>query len=114
MAKAPSPFTKAEIDYLVKQAKFIKAVPRAKDCGNYYRIQAQVYSKVDGQPIKGLLVMATVDKPLPGMSGKARVSAALEYKGLRIRGIDKELWHDNPDGTVVRGWHDHDYSPEYG
>ncbi len=107
------PFTKSEIDYLVKEAKYINEIPPPQDRVNDFRVQAQVYRVADKKPIKGLFVMATYDKPLPGMSGKIQVSAALDYKGLRIRGIDKELWHDNPDGSSVRGWHEHLWSPEY-
>lgn len=113
MQKAPAPFTKAEVDYLVKEPKFIKEVPAPTDFGTYWRIQAQVYRKSDNSPVKGLLVIAKVEKPLPGLSNKGRVSAALEWKGKRIRGIDKEQRHDNPDGSVVYGWHDHHYSPQY-
>lgn len=39
-------------------------------------------------------------------------SSALEWHGKRIRGLNKEIWHDNPDGSVVRGWHEHLWSPE--
>jgi hypothetical protein len=39
-------------------------------------------------------------------------SAVLEWYGKRIRGLNLELWHDNPDGSIVKGWHDHHWSPQ--
>jgi hypothetical protein len=64
-------------------------------------------------PIKGLIVEASVAIPPPGIP-PGIPSVALSYHGYRIRGIDRELRHDNPDGTMVEGWHKHLYSVDYG
>jgi len=108
------PFTKAEVDYLVDEQKFIKEVPSIVEHGNYSMMRAQVYRKVNKSyvPIKGLFVIARVAIPIPGVPS-AIPSAALEWAGRRIRGIDKETRHDNPDGGSVYGWHSHIWSPEH-
>jgi hypothetical protein len=56
-------------------------------------------------------VIARVARRLPGVAGQ-RPSASLEWHGIRIRGLDYEIRHDNPDGTVFNGWHEHLWSPE--
>lgn len=54
--------------------------------------------------------MATARSSPPGIP-KPNPSAALEWHGKRIRGLNYEVWHDNPDGTIVKGWHEHVWSP---
>lgn len=103
-------FTNAEVDLLVDTRKFIKATPLPKETPTEIFIQAQVFSKAEpDNPIRGLIVRARVTRHLTG-TGRHRPSASLEYHGIRIRGLDYEMWHDNPDGTVVRGWHEHVWS----
>ena len=60
--------------------------------------------------IDGLVVIAKAHEAPPGLPHPTP-SAALEWYGKRIRGRNYELWHDNPDGTRVRGWHEHLWSP---
>jgi len=75
-------------------------------------IQQPVFRKSEpNNPIKGLVVMAKVHISLPGLP-RLIPSSALEWYGKRIRGLNKEIWHDNPDGTTVKGWHEHLWSPE--
>jgi hypothetical protein len=108
-------FTKADVDYLIAEAKFIKAVPvlpRLDPRLTTRMIRVLVFRK--SQPnnaIKGLVAMAKVHIPPPGLP-RLNPSSALEWYGKRIRGLNKEIWHDNPDGTTVRGWHEHLWSPE--
>jgi hypothetical protein len=113
----PDRFDKAEVDYLVAAAKFIRFTPKItfidakRQTG--WRIQAEVFKKSEpGKPIKGLVVMAKANQapaPLP----HPKPSAALEWYGKRIRGLNHEQWHDNPDGSIVKGWHEHIWSPRY-
>jgi hypothetical protein len=62
-------------------------------------------------PISGLVVIAKAHQAPVGLPHPTP-SAALEWYGKRIRGLSHEQWHDNPDGTVVRGWHEHLWSPQ--
>ena len=61
------------------------------------------------KPIPGLVVMARLHQAPPGVK-QPTASAALVWYSKRIRGINYEQRHDNPDGTVVRGWHEHIWS----
>ena len=63
------------------------------------------------EPIKGLVVKAKLHQAPAGLP-RLTPSAALEWYAKRIRGKNYELWHDNPNGTVVRGWHEHLWTPE--
>ena len=108
-------FSKSDVDFLVKEPKFIRFVPRQNASGNVIQIQAAVFKNSErSTAIKGLFVKATVDKSLSGISKRPRPSCCLDYKGQRIRGIDFEQWHDNPDGTRILGWHEHLWSVEWG
>ncbi len=76
-----------------------------------WKTSIRVYSKTDLRaPIKGLVVMAKLHQAPLGLP-RPTPSAALEWNGKRIRGINYELRHDNPDGTIVKGWHEHVWSP---
>jgi len=61
--------------------------------------------------IKGLVVIAKARHAPPGVPHPPP-SCALEWYGRRIRGLNYELFHDNPDGSIVRGWHEHIWSPK--
>lgn len=107
------PFTKVDVDHLVGASKFIKIIPPEEEKSTCYQMQARVYLAGQTQPEKGLIVMATAKKHLKGI-GRPRPSSALVSHGIRIRGLDYEILHDNPDGSpTVRGWHEHLWSPEY-
>jgi hypothetical protein len=111
-----STFTKGEVDYLVAIPKFIKVIPPLPRPGSripsVIRIQSQVFSKSEpSKPISGLVVMAKARQAPTGIP-KPNPSSALEWHGKRIRGLNYELWHDNPDGSIVKGWHEHLWSPQ--
>ena len=77
-------------------------------------MQAAVFLRAEPtNPIRGLIITARVARPLSGMR-RHLPSSALQWRGVRIRGLDYELRHDNPDGSTVRGWHEHVWSPEEG
>lgn len=105
------PFTKADVDYLVSASKFIRATPNPTRDGGFWKIEARVYRKDQpNAPVVGLLVMARiVANPLAGLP-RPIPSAALNFHGYRVRGIDRYLQHDNPDGTRLTGWHEHIWS----
>ena len=117
-AAVVEPFTKADVDYLVDAAKFIRFIPalpkpRGGVMPDKLRIQAKVFRKAEpNNPITGLVIVATVRTSPPGVP-KPIPSSALEWFGKRIRGLNYEVWHDNPDGSVVRGWHEHVWYPQY-
>src|SRR5579872_837887 len=107
-------FTKSKVDYLVDEEKFIKDIPPRRPDGNYLVIASPVYRKGKASlPIKSLVVLARVAMPIPGLPG-ALPSVTLNWHGHRIRGIDRETRHDNPDGSYILGWHEHLWSPQYG
>ena len=60
-------------------------------------------------PIKGLVLLARMRRSLSGLPRNLPGASLLLY-GKRIRGIDYEQWHDNPDGKRIRGWHEHIWS----
>jgi hypothetical protein len=104
------------VDYLVASPKFIKVIPPLPRPGSrvpsVVRIQSQVFWKSEpGKPISGLVVMAKARQAPTGIP-KPNPSSALEWHGKRIRGLNYELWHDNPDGSIVKGWHEHLWSPQ--
>jgi hypothetical protein len=112
---APKPSTAGEVDYLVGQPKFIRAIPRARhldrENAKGWEIHAAVFDKNNPKrPIQGLVIKAKAHEAPSGLPHPTP-SAALEWFGKRIRGINYEVWHDNPDGTIVRGWHEHLWSP---
>lgn len=101
---------------MVGLPKFIRAVPSLPPSGtrvpNVVRVQAQVFSKSEpSNPISGLIVIAKARQAPTGIP-KPNPSSALEWYGTRIRGLNYELWHDNPDGSIVKGWHEHLWSPQ--
>lgn len=108
-------FTKADVEYLIATPKFIKAVPRVQLLDSVrktgWKMQSEIYSKADSnRPIVGLVIMAKCYQSPSGLP-RPTPSSALEWHGRRIRGLNYELWHDNPDGTIVKGWHEHIWSP---
>lgn len=108
------PFTRVEVDYLVDEQKFIKEMPKIVQHGNYLIMRTQVFRKMNRAlvPVNGLYVISRVAVAIPGIPS-AIPTVSLEWAGRRIRGIDKETRHDNPDGGTVYGWHSHTWSPEY-
>jgi hypothetical protein len=107
-------FDKAEVDYLVAEPKFIKDLPLDVVQGNYRVIEAAVYRKGDPPVlIPSLAVNVRVPMPIAGIP-VGIPGAALRWYGHRIRGLDRETQHDNPDGSIVRGWHEHLWSLEWG
>jgi len=108
------PFIKAEVDAIVGQSKFVTGIPKSRRIDKYWVIEAPVYSTADKhQPIPSLVVTARVIKAVPGIP-RGLPSVALLWKGHRIRGIDRNTRHDNPDGSHVEGWHEHQWSEEHG
>lgn len=108
--------TKGEVDYLVATPKFIRIIPALPRSGTrspvVIRIQAPVFKKSEpNNPIVGLIVIGKARQAPTGIP-KPNPSSALELHGKRIRGLNYEVWHDNPDGSVVKGWHEHLWSPE--
>jgi hypothetical protein len=73
----------------------------------------QIFDRASpNNPIRGLVVMAKAHQAPVGLR-RPTPSSALEWFGLRIRGLNHEVRHDNPDGTSVRGWHEHLWSPQH-
>jgi hypothetical protein len=108
------PYSKEEVDKLVREPKYIKEIPTPRDKGSYFEIRIPVYRRSDKRaPVAALEVTARQRKSISG-APKPLPSVALEWKGMRIRGIDREAVHDNPDGTQVFGWHEHEWSEEVG
>jgi hypothetical protein len=107
-------FTKAEVDYLVAEAKVIKDIPPQTVEGDYWVIRQTVCKKSEpNTKVQGsLYIYARVAIPVPG-TPRAIPGVALMWHGHRIRGFDHETWHDNPDKTKVLGWHEHLWSQEY-
>lgn len=107
--------TTGRVDYLVAAPKFIQAIPRTGFLDTRRKtgwvIRAAVFYKSEPhRPIEGLIVTARAHQAPVGLPHPTP-SAALEWYGHRIRGLNYEQWHDNPDGTSVRGWHEHLWSP---
>lgn len=102
------------MDYLVAAPKFIREIPRRQFLNTRLRtgwiVQSQVFSKADSKAIKGLIIIGKAHQAPIGLP-RPTPSSALEWHGKRIRGLNYELWHDNPDGTTVHGWHEHIWSP---
>jgi hypothetical protein len=106
-------FTEAEVEYLVKAKKYIFAIPEIEqEEGGSSVMQAEVRRKDDPNWQKGgLLISARVKKALPGLP-RGSPSCSLRWYGRRIRGVNYEVWHDNPDSSSVRGWHEHIWNGE--
>jgi hypothetical protein len=108
-------FTKADVDYLMAASGFIRSIPKVEFLDPIrkkgWRIQAEAFRKSEpNKPVRGLVVVAKAHQAPTGLPPPTP-SAALEWYGRRIRGVNYELWHDNPDGSVVKGWHEHIWSP---
>lgn len=56
---------------------------------------------------------AKIRRSLPGYP-RNLPSAALLLRGQRIRCVDYEQWHSNPDGKRIKGWHEHIWSNALG
>src|SRR5450755_4729616 len=114
MKKRRWPFTKAEVDSLILGPKCISGIPKAERKENYWVMEIPVYLKTDlRRPFPSLVIVARVIHPLSGLP-RNLPSVAIELKGHRIRGIDRNIRHDNPDGSRVKGWHEHLWSEEHG
>lgn len=101
-------FTKADVDYSVAATKFITVVPGPRlykpQSSAVTIIRAHVFKRSEPtKPIPGRVVMAKA-RSAPSGIPKPTPSSCLEWYGKRIRGLNYELWHDNPDGSVVKGW----------
>jgi hypothetical protein len=59
------------------------------------------------------VVLAKIRRPLLGVP-RNLPGVALLLHGQRIRGVDYEQWHPNPDGKRVKGWHEHIWSTAHG
>jgi hypothetical protein len=71
---------------------------------------AEIFTIFDpNAPIKGLVILAKMRRSLPGLPRNLPGAALLLY-GQRIRGVDYEQWHPNPDGKRINGWHEHIWS----
>ena len=108
------PFTKAEVDSLVQRNKFVTGIPKPTLVENYWVIEAPVYLTSEPQrPVQSLIVCARVIRAVAGIP-RALPGVALVWKGHRVRGIDRNTRHDNPDGSRIDGWHEHLWSEKYG
>jgi hypothetical protein len=108
-------FTKGEVDYLVGIPKLVLRIPREEFLNRQSKtgwlIEMRVFKPGDLRaPIPGLVVIAKAHQAPTGLP-RPTPSVALNWYGKRIRGLNREVRHDNPDGTVVRGWHEHIWSP---
>ncbi len=105
--KTQGRLTNAEIDYILKAAKFIFAVPNFEEQDGWIILRARVYKKDEPNWSAGSLsIHARVAKRPPGLPSQLP-SCCLQWHGIRIRCVDREARHDNPDGTYVKGWHEH-------
>lgn len=106
-------FVNADVDYLVKTKKFISAIPAVMETSSEFMMQANVRRKDDPGRETQLIIRAHAKKSPPGPP-KGIPSCVLQWHGHRIRGVNWEVWHDNPDGTIVRGWHEHIWNDKDG
>ncbi len=105
-------FTEADVNYLIHEVKFIRAIPEIEAEEGLLTLKARIHKKTaPNWQVGGLIIKARVTKSIPGLP-KALPSCALEWHGVRIRCVDYETRHDNPDGTTVRGWHEHIWNDE--
>jgi hypothetical protein len=105
--------TKAEVDYLVRERKFIREIPKIVEGKTEFRMQAVVYRKSAPRKATGLVIMARAKKSPPGVPRPFPSSALVMTGRFRVRGLNHELWHDNPDTTIVKGWHEHVWMNEF-
>lgn len=104
---------KADVDYVIKERKFITHMPEVTERAYEFRMQAVVYRKSFGKKPTGLVLMARVKKSPAGVP-RPYPSAALVLNGrFRVRGLNHEIRHDNPDGSVVNGWHEHIWTNQH-
>jgi hypothetical protein len=108
---SPEP-TRAEVDYLIREKKFIRSMPAMVTDRYEYRVQAEVRKISNPGEALGLVIYARAKRSPSGVP-KGLPSAALMWRGYRIRGLNKELWHDNPEGSTVQGWHEHIWTNEW-
>jgi hypothetical protein len=106
-------FTEDEVDYLVAAQKYIVVIPPIRqDFGGWSIIAAEVRRRDDINPVAGgLEIRARTKNSFPG-TPRGLPSCSLIWHGCRIRGIDYEVRHDNPDGKSIRGWHEHIWTDE--
>src|SRR5690242_7125801 len=106
-------FTEAEVDYLIRAKKYIFAIPDIKEeDGGWFAMRAEVRKKDDESWQRGgLMIYARVKKAISNVP-RGLPSCVIQWHGYRIRGVDYEVRHDNPDGQPVRGWHEHIWNDE--
>jgi hypothetical protein len=103
----------ADVNYLVRERKFITHMPEVTEGAHEFRMQAVVYRKSSGKKTTGLMIMARAKKSPTGVPRPYPSSALVLDGRFRVRGLNNELWHDNPDGSIVKGWHEHIWINEY-
>jgi hypothetical protein len=108
----PQRFTESEVEYLLKEKKYILGLPQVKEQGGWLVMEADVKKKGDPNWQRGgLTIKARTKTDFPGVP-KSSPTCFLQWHGYRIRGVDYEVRHDNPDGNSIRGWHEHIWDNE--
>jgi len=94
-------FSKSHVDKLVKCPKFITSRPIFNSPSSIVSV------KIDTNKCQINLKGEIHLKYIKG------VGPSLEYCGIRIRGINYEMVHKNPDGSEIYGWHEHIWKEEF-
>jgi hypothetical protein len=105
------------VEYLLKARKFIHRLVKDTTRDPNADILEVVYAvrRVD-QPIEDIKLKLSARPPKPVMrtAFRLRPSAALNWHGERIRGIDHKIVHSKIENGLevgrVRGWHEHQWT----
>lgn len=104
-------FSNADVEYLLDAKKTISAIPNIMESAAEFVMAANVRRKDNPGKELGLIIRVHAKRSPSGIP-KGVPACVLQWHGQRIRGINRELWHDNPDGSIVKGWHEHLWNEE--
>jgi hypothetical protein len=109
-----APFTEADVAYLLKAKKLVQTVLKDTTDDQSASLLEVIYRVVRADnPSDDIKLRLSARRPKPPLETlhRLRPSVALQWRGHRIRGIDRKIVHPViKNGLIigkVRGWHEH-------
>lgn len=109
-----APFTEADVAYLLRAKKFVQTVLKDTVDDQNAPLLEVIYRIVrTDNPVDDIKLRLAARRPKQRVETfqRPRPSAALQWHGYRIRGIDRKIVHSViKNGLIVgevRGWHEH-------
>lgn len=107
------PFTKIQVDELVRSQKYIPSIPIMKEVNKCHRMVSSVYLEQSCERLIKLKILGQISID-PLSKSIIRPSCALLWFNQKIRGINWHLRKRNLDGEIIENWHEHIWTDKEG